>query len=132
MGPPPALTNAPPAPRAQPSCPVCLLGRRSARHDILQFLIKKRVDIDAGDNFRVTAMHLAAIEDFPEIVDALLKARADPKPSDVEGDQPIHWAATKGHAEVGAGVWAWLGLGPGLIVRSVNGSPPCTSNAPDV
>ena len=58
------------------------------------------MDLDAGDNFRVTALHLASIENHPEIVDALLKARVDPKPCDVEGDMPIHWAATKGNAQV--------------------------------
>ncbi|KXZ49110.1 hypothetical protein GPECTOR_23g40 [Gonium pectorale] len=68
--------------------------------EVVEFLVKKRVDVDAGDNFKVTALHLAAIEDHADIVDVLLKARADPKPADVEGDLPIHWAATKGHSQV--------------------------------
>lgn len=67
-----------------------------------QFLVKKRVDVDAGDFFKVTALHLAAIENHPDIVEVLLKSRADPKPADVEGDLPIHWAATKGHTAVGS------------------------------
>ncbi|GLC41708.1 hypothetical protein PLESTM_001231300 [Pleodorina starrii] len=68
--------------------------------EVVEFLVKKRVDVDAGDNFKVTALHLAAIEDHADIVEVLLKARADPKPADVEGDLPIHWAATKGHSQV--------------------------------
>ncbi|PNH01094.1 Ankyrin repeat, PH and SEC7 domain containing protein secG [Tetrabaena socialis] len=68
--------------------------------EAVEFLVKKRVDVDAGDHFKVTALHLAAIEDHADIADVLLKARADPKPADVEGDLPIHWAATKGHSQV--------------------------------
>ncbi len=45
-------------------------------------------------------MHLAGIENHIDVVEILLKSRADPKPSDVEGDMPIHWAATKGHKDV--------------------------------
>lgn len=30
--------------------------------ELVQYLIKKRVDLDAGDKYRVTALHLAAIE----------------------------------------------------------------------
>ncbi|GFR44226.1 hypothetical protein Agub_g5416 [Astrephomene gubernaculifera] len=72
----------------------------NGEHEVVEFLVKKRVDVDAGDNFKVTALHLAAIENHTDIVDVLLKARADPKPVDVEGDMPIHWAATKGHSQV--------------------------------
>ncbi|GIL57182.1 hypothetical protein Vafri_12485 [Volvox africanus] len=68
--------------------------------EVVEFLVKKRVDVDAGDNFKVTALHLASIENHADIVEVLLKARADPKPADVEGDLPIHWAATKGHSLV--------------------------------
>ncbi|KAG2423419.1 hypothetical protein HXX76_015291 [Chlamydomonas incerta] len=68
--------------------------------EAVEFLVKKRVDVDAGDFFKVTALHLAAIENHPDIVEVLLKSRADPKPADVEGDLPIHWAATKGHTAV--------------------------------
>jgi ankyrin repeat protein len=63
-------------------------------------MITKRVDLDAGDTFRVTPMHLASICNHCGIVSALLRSRANVSPSDVEGDMPIHWAATKGHAEV--------------------------------
>lgn len=45
-------------------------------------------------------MHCAAIENHADIVDMLIKARANPKLQDMEGDQPMHWAATKGHVEV--------------------------------
>ncbi|MEW5313931.1 MAG: hypothetical protein WDW38_005462 [Sanguina aurantia] len=65
-----------------------------------QYLIKKRVDVDAGDNFRVAAIHLAAIENHQAVVELLLNARGDVCPADNEGDQPLHWAATKGHTEV--------------------------------
>lgn len=67
-----------------------------------QYLISKRVDLDAGDNFRVTPMHLAAIENHVDIVEALLEARVSVRSFDVEGDQALHWAATKGHDAVRA------------------------------
>jgi ankyrin repeat protein len=115
---------------------VCVICSCETGHtDVVEFLIKKRVDLDAGDNFRVTAMHLAAIGEYSwadaphkslmicgteaticvvqevkcidsfvaenhlEIIELLLAARASVKPVDVEGDLPIHWAATKGHSE---------------------------------
>lgn len=53
--------------------------------------------------FRVTAMHLAAIENHADIIEVLLQARAHVNPVDEEGDLPIHWAATKGHADVRCG-----------------------------
>lgn len=59
--------------------------------------------MDAGDNYRVTAMHLAAIGNQLKVAQMLLKARANVRPFDVDGDQPLHWAATKGHVEVGPG-----------------------------
>ena len=117
-----------------------------------QYLIKGRVDVDAGDTYRVTPLHLAAIgklrkldcccfnslqwtgrfledlspcnlvhnrsqliskdlndltlcfqnliENHINVCRALLEARALVDPADVEGDLPIHWAATKGHTEV--------------------------------
>jgi len=65
----------------------------------VEYLIKKRVDLDAGDMFRVTAMHLAAIDNHPDVLRLLINARANVKPQDTEGDQPMHWAATKGHVE---------------------------------
>lgn len=65
-----------------------------------QYLIKKRVDIDAGDFFRVTPLHLACIENHYEISRVLLKSRATVGVSDLEGDLPIHWAATKGNSDV--------------------------------
>ncbi|KAG2492280.1 hypothetical protein HYH03_009520 [Edaphochlamys debaryana] len=68
--------------------------------EAVEFLVKRRVDVDAGDHFKVTALHLAAIENHADIVEVLLKARCDPKPADAEGDMPIHWAATKGHTQV--------------------------------
>mmetsp|Transcript_13664 Transcript_13664/g.29319 ORF Transcript_13664/g.29319 Transcript_13664/m.29319 type:complete len:342 (+) Transcript_13664:166-1191(+) len=68
--------------------------------DVVEYLIKRRVDVDAGDFFRVTPLHLAAIEDHYQICEVLLNARANVKPEDVEGDVPLHWAATKGHSDV--------------------------------
>jgi ankyrin repeat protein len=67
---------------------------------LLQYLLKRRVDLDAGDTFRVTALHLAAIEDHHEVCRLLLEAQASPCLADNEGDLPIHWAATKGHSDV--------------------------------
>lgn len=40
-------------------------------------------------------MHLAAIENRVDVLKLLIAARANPKGIDTEGDQPLHWAATK-------------------------------------
>ena len=92
---------------------VCPFPIGSYTYACAQFLIKKRVDLDAGDNFRVTGMHLASIEDHCEIVEELLRNRANVKPFDTEGDLPIHWAATKGHSQVGR-----QASSPGCLVPS--------------
>ena len=65
-----------------------------------QYLLRNRVDVDALDAFRVTALHLAAIEDHLEVCRTLLEAFAAVNAADNEGDLPIHWAATKGHSDV--------------------------------
>jgi len=72
----------------------------SGQLETVEYLLKRRVDIDAGDFFRVSPMHLAAIEDHYECARLLLANRAVASSPDVEGDTPLHWAATKGHSEV--------------------------------
>lgn len=66
----------------------------------LQYLISRKVDINALDWSRVSPLHLCCIENHISVAKALLKAGADCKPADKEGDLPLHWAATRGHSQV--------------------------------
>ncbi|GAX84557.1 hypothetical protein CEUSTIGMA_g11978.t1 [Chlamydomonas eustigma] len=68
--------------------------------EMVQYLMKKHIDLDAGDNFRVTPVHLAAIEGYAQVVKLLMQHNAVINAQDVEGDLPLHWAATKGHCDV--------------------------------
>lgn len=65
-----------------------------------QYLISRKVDINALDWSRVSPLHLCCIENHISVAKALLKAGADCKPADKEGDLPLHWAATRGHSQV--------------------------------
>lgn len=75
-------------------------GELSCVENSLQFLAKKRADLEAGDNFRVTGLHLAAIEHHYDVCKFLLEHRTEVAPRDTENDTPLHWAATKGHSDV--------------------------------
>ena len=66
----------------------------------MQYLIAKRADLDAGDGFMVTPLHLASISNHISTVRLLLDAGANLTRQDSQGDQPLHWAATRGHTEV--------------------------------
>lgn len=48
----------------------------------------------------VRPLHLAAITNHLDIVKLLIDKGANPTKQDSDGDVPLHWAATKGHAEV--------------------------------
>lgn len=59
-----------------------------------------KVDLDAGDSHKVTALHLAAIRNQTECAQYLMKNGAARNLVDADGDTPLHWAATKGNMEV--------------------------------
>ena len=65
--------------------------------EVVEFLISKNCDVDAGDNAGVKPLHLAAIGNHIEVAKALFAAGANPNLDDKIGDTPLHWAATKGH-----------------------------------
>jgi len=69
--------------------------------EVIKYLARKGVDLDAGDGAGDTALHLAAVKSNLACVSALLDAGANPTRQDSSGDQPLHWAATKGHVQVG-------------------------------
>lgn len=73
------------------------IAAEHGRLEVVEFLISKRVDVDAGDNAGVKALHLAAINNHIEVAKALFAAGANPDLEDKSGDTPLHWAATKGH-----------------------------------
>lgn len=75
----------------------------------LQYLISRKVDINALDWSCVSPLHLCCIENHISVAKALLKAGADCKPADKEGDLPLHWAATRGHSQVRSRQ-PWLGI----------------------
>jgi ankyrin repeat protein len=85
---------------------------------LVQYLISKRVDLDAGDGHMVTALHLSAISNKLSTTVLLLDAGANLTRQDNEGDQPLHWAATRGHIKVdlGSTLTAWTALAPHCIL----------------
>jgi ankyrin repeat protein len=67
----------------------------------VQFIISHDVDLDAADGHSVRPLHLAAINNHCRVVKALVDKGANVTKQDIEGDLPTHWAATKGHIQVG-------------------------------
>lgn len=65
--------------------------------EVVEWLISKRVDSNAGDRAGVVPLHLAAIGNHLDIARMLITAQADVNFEDKAGDSPMHWAATKGH-----------------------------------
>lgn len=67
-----------------------------------QYIIDKtNGDVEVYDKTGITPLHLAADRNHLAVARLLLTARCNPSVSSSAGDQPIHWAATKGHMEVG-------------------------------
>lgn len=65
-----------------------------------QFLLDKEVDVNSTDNDRVTALHLAAVRNELAIAQLLIENGAK-STADKNGETPLHWAAARGHSEVG-------------------------------
>eukprot|EP00775_Hariotina_reticulata_P006985 gene6986-7199_t len=64
--------------------------------NVVEYLIHRQVDLDAGDSHEVRPLHLAAITNRLDIVQLLIDKGANPTKQDQHGDVPLHWAATKG------------------------------------
>ncbi|MCE3255609.1 MAG: ankyrin-3-like [Rickettsiaceae bacterium] len=60
----------------------------------------KGANPDAEDEFDRTALHLAAIEGYEEMVDCLLKAKADPFKIDAQGFTALDYARNGGHLDI--------------------------------
>ena len=77
------------------------------------------VDMSRG----TTALHTAARENRPEMVEALLKAGANPNVRDKEGFTPLHYAASRSEVVarqlVAAGALASIGTTDGLTAREL-------------
>lgn len=64
-------------------------------------LIVASADVDVKNKFGATPLHMAAQSGFTEVVELLIKARADlNKPTDRFGVTPLYLAAQNGHAKV--------------------------------
>lgn len=68
--------------------------------EIFLNLTKDSLDINAGNSSSDTALHKAAYDSSPEIIELLLKAGADPNLPNKNGRTPAHNAAYKGRADV--------------------------------
>lgn len=72
--------------------------------DMIDFLVTQSIDVNAGDQHGVTALHLAADGTSADVVEALLKAGASTEArtrsvntfSDWSYSHPLHWAASTG------------------------------------
>lgn len=66
---------------------------------VIELLQCKGIGVDAVDASGSTALHCAATDGKAEIIEALLKAGADPRAKDIEKMTPLHFACTDGNLE---------------------------------
>ncbi len=59
-----------------------------------------QADIDAQDDFGITALHWAAARNDEQTVNALLKRNANVNIRDNDGNTPLHYAARNGHLNI--------------------------------
>ncbi len=65
-----------------------------------QLMLSTKIDPDHGDDGQVSPLHLACISNHIDIVKLLILYGANITRQDVNGDQSLHWAATKGNIKV--------------------------------
>lgn len=76
---------------------------------LIKRLIQSGADVNARAGDGITALMTAAYSDFPAAVRELLKANADTRPEDDNGDSALHHAVDRGlHLEPGPGLGAAL------------------------
>jgi ankyrin repeat protein len=68
--------------------------------EIVQALLKAKINFDAQASNGRTALHIAAHNGNLEIVQALTAAGADPNIKDQDGNTPLHHAVAKGHLQI--------------------------------
>jgi ankyrin repeat protein len=68
--------------------------------EIIKYLIKKGVDVNAKNRKSQTPLHLAIHNAHKNIIDFLLHHNANINALDSEGDTPLAWAAYKGQLEI--------------------------------
>lgn len=66
----------------------------------IDHLLRVKVNLEAGNEKGVTALHIAANAKDPEALTFLLGKKSDVECRDTEGFTPLIWAVNKGHAEV--------------------------------
>lgn len=73
---------------------------REGRVDLLDGMIKDGVPVDLRDSHGYTALILAAYDEQPAAVDALLARRADPCAADLKGNTALMGVAFKGELAI--------------------------------
>ncbi len=69
-------------------------------HAVREVLQRGHYDLSERDSQKQTALHIATIEGYYDIVDLLLKYRAEVDSRADEDDTPLHWAARHGHVDI--------------------------------
>ena len=63
----------------------------------MDHLLKKRANLEAGDENGATPLHVAAMQNKPDVISWLVSHGADMNVSDGSGYAPMSWAVIKGH-----------------------------------
>jgi ankyrin repeat protein len=69
-------------------------------HQVVQLLLARGAEVNAGDDYGLTALMRASRKGHREIVQALLAKGADVNAKDKEGRTALMWASRRGHREI--------------------------------
>ena len=87
----------PPPPRAPQFSILHAAAITGDKSGVSRLCAAQIVDVDARDKFGRTPLMFAALADFAECAEALLKHGARPQLRDRSGRTAMHWAAHHGH-----------------------------------
>jgi ankyrin repeat protein len=69
-------------------------------HEVVSFLLKHKVDLEAITNMGRKALHIATIRGNYEVVELLILAKAQINCQDAESYTPLHYASENGHEKI--------------------------------
>ena len=82
------------------SCPPLHLAVLSENVECVDFFLRQGVNLDARACHEESALHWACKSGSVPIVEALLKAKADPLLEDKDHNTPLHWGCEYDHPRV--------------------------------
>ncbi|PVU95519.1 hypothetical protein BB561_001776 [Smittium simulii] len=75
-------------------------GRAANQPQVVEFLIKRKADINCKDEFNMTPLLICAASGYTDLVKILLASGADPNSQNSSGQTALHYSASKNLPEL--------------------------------